>query len=668
MGTRLNRRGMHSRLVCFADTEMWNKREIGIISVINRSFFHQVNLSHWFSLVLVTIAVVTLFWSQADARQPSADVLRIQSVSYDAEQQAITLSAQAGSHYKTDYSIIRLTHPDRYIVDIPNALLQTPTRSQPINKNGIERIELAQSIGTFYQVVRMTVYADNSNVIAPAQVQINNNTLTVSLTGKPVTEPLAVLPTPAKTRKGGFSFLDGPPPPSAQPVNSVTTTNTLQSAQYENGILKLVGSPGSSLVVKNQFTLSSPKRLVFDLAHTTLSDKRMSVPLDIAPGDPIRSIRVGQFDEDTVRVVVETPSPRGLYISYPGSDKSQLILASHINPSIRTLPAENQEIGSIQDINFLRQDNNSTIKVSTTQPMVRRLIRRGNQIEIDLVNIAAQPTAVMFDKDEFPEIKEVRLSPLSAGEPNTKLIVTLEDSQVNMDSRLSTDGRVLELSLKQPQRWNQANGKLPELISGDSTDTALATLPISLPSGKRGGFTVVVDAGHGGKDIGANRVGVYEKNLNLSVALKLKQALEAKGVRVIMTRSSDMFLELSQITGITNRVQPDAFVSVHTNASVNSAIDGLETYYYTPQSRGLAFKVHNKLINRVSAPDRGVRTAKFYVIHHTAVPAILCEMGYISNPAERAELQTEQRQRATAEAIAQGVVEFLGSRYTAQAP
>lgn len=155
--------------------------------------------------------------------------------------------------------------------------------------------------------------------------------------------------------------------------------------------------------------------------------------------------------------------------------------------------------------------------------------------------------------------------------------------------------------------------------------------------------------------------------MNLRVALKLRRALEARGVKVSMTRDSDTFLELRQITEISNRISPDVFVSVHHNASVNPSIYGLETYYYTPQSRLLADKVHQKLVNQVGAPDRGVRKAMFYVIHHTQIPAILCEVGYVSNPQELRDVASDARQEAEANAIADGVVAYLQSRLAADA-
>jgi N-acetylmuramoyl-L-alanine amidase len=179
--------------------------------------------------------------------------------------------------------------------------------------------------------------------------------------------------------------------------------------------------------------------------------------------------------------------------------------------------------------------------------------------------------------------------------------------------------------------------------------------------------TVVIDAGHGGHDNGAMRNGYLEKNLNLEVAFKLRDALEKRGVKVYMTRESDVFLPLPKIVEIANRINPDLFVSVHTNASTNPSVAGLETYYYNANSRGLAQLVHNELVQDLDTPDRGVRRAMFYVIHHTRVPAILCEIGYLSNEGERAEMFAPTRQRKSANAIADGLVGYLNNTLSARA-
>jgi N-acetylmuramoyl-L-alanine amidase len=104
-------------------------------------------------------------------------------------------------------------------------------------------------------------------------------------------------------------------------------------------------------------------------------------------------------------------------------------------------------------------------------------------------------------------------------------------------------------------------------------------------------------------------------------------------------------------------------VSVHINSlEANSTIKGIETYYQSEQSQELARSVHQSLVERLKAPDRSVRRARFYVINHTPVPAVLAEVGFISNKEEREKLISSDYQQEIANGIARGVILYLSKR------
>lgn len=174
------------------------------------------------------------------------------------------------------------------------------------------------------------------------------------------------------------------------------------------------------------------------------------------------------------------------------------------------------------------------------------------------------------------------------------------------------------------------------------------------------GVSLVLDAGHGGSDPGAQRGDAREKEMTLGIINQLKKRLEANGAFITMTRSDDTFVSLEDRVKITNLVMPKAFVSVHINAleSTND-IKGVETYFQTDQSKPLAEAVHNCLYTNLKVPNRGVRKARFYVINHTTVPAILAEVGYISNKDEREKLISSDYQGKIADALTQGVILYV---------
>ncbi len=182
------------------------------------------------------------------------------------------------------------------------------------------------------------------------------------------------------------------------------------------------------------------------------------------------------------------------------------------------------------------------------------------------------------------------------------------------------------------------------------------------------GVSLVLDAGHGGSDPGAQRGEAREKEMTLGIINQLKKRLEASGAFITMTRSDDTFVSLEDRVKITNLVMPKAFVSVHINAleSTND-IKGVETYFQTEQSRPLAEAIHNSLYTSLGVPNRGIRKARFYVINHTTVPAILAEVGYISNKDEREKLISSDYQGKIADALAQGVILYVNKNPETQA-
>ncbi len=174
------------------------------------------------------------------------------------------------------------------------------------------------------------------------------------------------------------------------------------------------------------------------------------------------------------------------------------------------------------------------------------------------------------------------------------------------------------------------------------------------------GATIVLDAGHGGSDPGAQRGYLKEKDLTLAIAEKTYELLTSHGVKVTMTRSNDTFIPLAERVSVTNTNKPDAFLSIHINSlESTSEIHGIETYYQTDMSKALAQSIHDSLVNELQAPDRSIRKARFYVINRAEVPAVLAEVGFISNKTERDKLASADYQEKIAGALAKGAILYL---------
>lgn len=212
--------------------------------------------------------------------------------------------------------------------------------------------------------------------------------------------------------------------------------------------------------------------------------------------------------------------------------------------------------------------------------------------------------------------------------------------------------------------------------------------------------TIVIDAGHGGHDPGANRSGVREKDVVLDISKRLAEILETKtSLKVVLTRDTDVFIPLSQRTSIANKYPPEntLFLCLHINASPSKTGGrGTETYifnleatdaearalakrenegeamdltvilshcYHTgtePYSLEIANRVQKAITSQLGLDNRGVRRAPFYVLAGTKMPAILVELAYVSNPSEREKLNTPSFRQNAAEALYDAIMGFKG--------
>jgi len=217
--------------------------------------------------------------------------------------------------------------------------------------------------------------------------------------------------------------------------------------------------------------------------------------------------------------------------------------------------------------------------------------------------------------------------------------------------------------------------------------------------------TVIIDPGHGGKDVGAvgRRIHVREKEKALYLARKLRSILEDSGIRAIMTRDDDRFIPLPRRAEIANNANADLFVSVHLNASRSTSMRGFECYFLSNatddnaraleafedsslklgdtasaehssrldktlwdmaltenrlESAQLANYICESVERNVTIANRGIRSARFYVLKHTHMPSVLVEAGYLSNKYEEMKLKDPAFLDRIAQSVAEGVLKY----------
>jgi N-acetylmuramoyl-L-alanine amidase len=167
---------------------------------------------------------------------------------------------------------------------------------------------------------------------------------------------------------------------------------------------------------------------------------------------------------------------------------------------------------------------------------------------------------------------------------------------------------------------------------------------------------VVIDAGHGGHDRGGiPGQRVAEKTMTLDVAQRLRTILAANGYRTIMTRDSDVFVPLPTRVAIANSYRNAIFVCIHFNSATRRGANGIETYFYGGQSLPLASAIHYYVSRAAPSLNRGVRRRGYYVLRRTAVPSVLVECGFLTNPTEAQYAQSVNYRQTLAEQIARGI-------------
>lgn len=278
------------------------------------------------------------------------------------------------------------------------------------------------------------------------------------------------------------------------------------------------------------------------------------------------------------------------------------------------------------------------LRITADKPVEYRLARLGkkDRIYVDLKGgMVDIPRESMYVDNGL--MARVRKGPSQDG--STRVVLEL-DQPLRYEAHQSADKQSVILALSRSE---------PRTVPGADEDR------------------VTIDPGHGGNDPGTiGSAGSYEKTVTLAIASKVSSLLEKSGMDVQMTRSRDESLMLWPRVDMGDEFKSDAFVSIHMNSAPSRSTQGIETYYFTPESIPLARSIHRKLVAQLGQPDRGIRRANFVVVKYSRMPAVLVEVGYLSNPREESMLNNADYQQKAAEAIKVGIQDFFKSRTIAK--
>ncbi|WP_017718378.1 N-acetylmuramoyl-L-alanine amidase [Kamptonema formosum] len=190
---------------------------------------------------------------------------------------------------------------------------------------------------------------------------------------------------------------------------------------------------------------------------------------------------------------------------------------------------------------------------------------------------------------------------------------------------------------------------------------ARTNLPSTTPRRANDRVVVVVDPGHGGGDAGAIGIGgLREKDIVLDISRQVAAILEQQGLQAVLSRQDDREIDLEPRVQLADRVNATLFVSIHANAidMTRPDVNGIETYYYD-SGYDMARTIHNSVLQATGAPDRGVRSARFYVLRKTSMPAVLVEVGFVTGAEDAPKLADPAYRTRLAQAIARGVMQYV---------
>lgn len=286
------------------------------------------------------------------------------------------------------------------------------------------------------------------------------------------------------------------------------------------------------------------------------------------------------------------------------------------------------------------------------------------------ITLTFEQTALALSRSRLPvnrySISSWEVEQVSSEPASVNITLALTEESPDWDISASSDGVVIlpkNVSISAVPDSGSVVGPRP--APAVATQPPAATRQITndaLPALPNGRFTVVIDPGHGGRDPGAVGIGgLQEKVVVNDIAPRVATILRQQGVNVVMTRTSDIEVDLEPRVATAERANASIFVSIHANAISMSRpdVNGLETFYASDAGQRLANTVHATVLRAMSMRDRRVRSARFYVIRQTSMPAILIETGFVTGAEDAPNLANPAWREQMAAAIAQGILIHL---------
>ena len=499
-------------------------------------------------------------------------ISRVQDISYNEESgyPQLYISADKPIEYKT----FTLDNPDRLVIDIMNAIADTDFEAKEINEGDILRVRIGQ-FSNNPKVARIVVDLKSHK---KAKVTQSQDKKTISLVYANIIQPITI-------GKEGYS--------------------------------DVITIKGSQPVDSSLFYLENPERIVIDIQEAVFEGSQQNIALNNST--TIKSVRTGQFDIGTARIVADLGKSAFYNIKYEGNETKVYI---------SDIPFSFMGYDKYYNSSYITLNSGEKSDYTTNFDKKNKVLKLTIDKDIE------------YDKDLY--------------DINDNLLEYIKLSKVKEKGKVNT---IAEFKLKEKVEYEVLEPK----------NTGLVELKLVHAPTKPEDLLVIIDAGHGGTDPGAKAVdGSYEKSYNLDVAKRLNENLKELGFNTLMTREDDVYTSLQERADAANWNYADFFVSIHFNAYMNKT-QGIETLYY-PNTPSEAYNINNKeiasifqeeIIKALKRPSRGVvARPDLFVLNKTNMPAILVELGFITNKEELSYIKKSSYKEDAAKALTVSLIRY----------
>ncbi|MBD1939628.1 N-acetylmuramoyl-L-alanine amidase [Microcoleus sp. FACHB-68] len=575
---------------------------------------------HWLLPSLFTIFLLST----------PAEAAKLQSWRFDAAQNRLYINTEGGVQPRAQL----LANPTRLVIDLPGTTVGRNPLAQPVG-GAIKSVRVGQFDG---QTTRLVIELNPGYTLDPQKVLVRGTTASRWTVQLPTPQPIAEAPgdSPQETSPGASSDTAGSP--TVLENVRVTPDGLFLRTSGRSPQVKVQRTRDRSVVnIELQNATVKPDLQGFEQAVNRYGIQQLKVSQVRNSGPVARiSLKVTNPKDEWEATVTNLG---GVIVLPKGA---RVASGSPNQPS----PAANAgDVATIEAVQLA--GNGEQLLIRTDKPftytsdweqgsgaykIVISSARVGAKVRSPITNSRTSVSSVQIQQTDS----------------NTVAISVRPAAGVQITELNQPTAQLLSLQL---QRAESNNAPPPRTNYPPSQN----------PGIRNGRAVVIVDPGHGGRDVGAVGIGaIREADIVLDISLQVAQLLEQQGVQAILTRSDDREIDLEPRVQLAERVNATLFVSIHANAIDMSRpeVNGIETYYYSNGER-LAATIHNSMLQSTGSRDRGVRQARFYVLRKTSMPAVLVETGFVTGAEDAPKLANAAYRQRMAEAIARGILQYI---------